>query len=148
LGQLLGQLPTYKYALKLWGELPSIHFEYLVSNFKRKEKLHSPLLRSFYTVFVLVDLEKREIKNKNKRIDKEIILLLSISIVYKRVEMMRKREKDLAKTREDIAKMYTMLVHVMMKFKLKREWLVSTVCPQLNVTAPPPNPPPNVDPTP
>jgi hypothetical protein len=120
----------------------------LVSNFKRKEKLHSPLLRSFYTVFVLVDLEKREIKNKNKRIDKEIILLLSISIVYKRVEMMRKREKDLAKTREDIAKMYTMLVHVMMKFKLKREWLVSTVCPQLNVTAPPPNPPPNVDPTP
>jgi hypothetical protein len=59
-----------------------------------------------------------------------------------------KMETDLEKTRDDMAKMFKMFVHVMMEFKIMREWFATTVCPQLNVTAPPPNPSPAVDPTP
>ncbi|KAK2429350.1 hypothetical protein QL285_027799 [Trifolium repens] len=57
-----------------------------------------------------------------------------------------KMETDLQKTRDDMAKMFKMLMYVMMEFKIMREWIVTTVCPHINVTAPPPNPSPVVDP--
>jgi hypothetical protein len=57
-----------------------------------------------------------------------------------------KMETDLQKTRDDMAKMFKMLMYVMIEFKIMREWIATTVCPQMNVTAPPPNPSPAVDP--
>ncbi|KAK2444342.1 hypothetical protein QL285_015372 [Trifolium repens] len=49
------------------------------------------------------------------------------------------------KMETDMAKMFKMLTYVMMEFKIMREWIATTVCPHLNVTAPPPNPSPAID---
>ncbi|WJX12024.1 hypothetical protein P8452_02564 [Trifolium repens] len=49
------------------------------------------------------------------------------------------------KMETDMAKMFKMLTYVMMEFKIMREWITTTVCPHLNVTAPPPNPSPAID---
>ncbi|WJX68027.1 hypothetical protein P8452_52439 [Trifolium repens] len=57
-----------------------------------------------------------------------------------------KMETDLQKTRDDMTKMFKILMYVMMEFKIMREWIATTVCPHINVTAPPPNPSPVVDP--
>jgi hypothetical protein len=47
-----------------------------------------------------------------------------------------------SKMETDMAKMSKMLMYVMMEFKIIREWIATTLCPHLNVTAPPPNPSP------
>ncbi|KAK2451824.1 hypothetical protein QL285_010840 [Trifolium repens] len=50
-----------------------------------------------------------------------------------------------SKMETDMAKIAKMLMYVMMEFKIMREWIATTVCPHLNVTAPPPNPSPVID---
>jgi hypothetical protein len=50
------------------------------------------------------------------------------------------------KTRDDMAIMFKILMFDMMEFKILREWIATTVCPQINVTAPPRNPSPAIDP--
>jgi hypothetical protein len=62
-----------------------------------------------------------------------------------------KLEKDMAKTRKDIAKLFegmaiqnNMLMYLMLEHQIMRDWLITQVCPQLNLTPPPPNPAPHV----
>jgi hypothetical protein len=53
-----------------------------------------------------------------------------------------KVEKDVARTRKDMEKMFTILTYFMQEQQIVRIWLAEELCPAMRIPAPPANPAP------
>jgi hypothetical protein len=57
---------------------------------------------------------------------------------------MSKTRKYIAQIFEGMAIQNNMLMYLMIEHQIMRDWLITNVCSPLNITRPPPNPPPHV----